>query len=105
MSRGRFSDRATAKFDSVAYREIIEAHSLPRPPTARQLLLIEMIRRGLSNREIAEQMGLSPRSVTNHIKKLKNRMQVKTRADLGPLLDRGPWVTRDRRARLERLRP
>jgi DNA-binding NarL/FixJ family response regulator len=70
------------RFDASAYREVLESHAQLRPLTARQLLLLELIRQGLSNREIAGRLAVSPATIGNAIHFLKSRLGVRQRAEL-----------------------
>jgi DNA-binding CsgD family transcriptional regulator len=74
--------RARACFDRLAYQQVLDSHAVPRPPTGRQLILLELVRRRLSNREIAECMGIAPSSVGNAIQTLKMRVRFDSRAQL-----------------------
>ena len=78
---------ATTRFDVQAYGEILESHSLPRPLTHHQLITLELIRRGLTNGEIAQQLGTKPGTVAHTIKVLTIRLHVKDRKELIALAD------------------
>jgi DNA-binding CsgD family transcriptional regulator len=73
---------AAARFDTHAYARILESQALPKPLTQHQLILLELVRRGLSNREIADRLGNSPSTNSNTIKTLKTRFRVKDRSEL-----------------------
>ncbi len=74
--------RRAARFDAGAYRQIVESHARPRPPTPQQLVLLDLIRRGLGNREIADRMGIKASTVGNNIHALKVRLRVNNRTEL-----------------------
>jgi DNA-binding CsgD family transcriptional regulator len=83
---------AVARFDVRAYREVFESHARPRPLTPRQLVLLELVSRGRRDREIADQMGISPGTVNNTIRSLRTRLRVNDRAELAqvaPAIRRG----------------
>lgn len=67
----------------------------PLDLTPRQGRILEMIAAGLRNREIAEQLGISPHTVRRHVEALLRRLNVPTRAAAAVLL-RSP-ATRPRR--------
>ena len=55
--------------------------------TSREMDVLVLVAKGLSNRDIAEQLVLSPRTVENHVATLLRRTNAETRADLGRLVD------------------
>jgi DNA-binding NarL/FixJ family response regulator len=66
----------------------------PTPPpsglTPRELDVLSLVARGLRNREIADQLGVSPRTVGTHIEHILLKMRLTTRAALaGEALERG----------------
>lgn len=53
---------------------------LELPP--QQARVVDLVLEGLSNREIAQRMGISPHTVCNHLKPVFLRYGVKSRAEL-----------------------
>ena len=53
-----------------------------RPPTARQSAVIRLVADGLSNRQIAERLGISENGVKRHLSNLFARYHVESRAAL-----------------------
>ena len=55
-----------------------------RPPalTPRQLDLIDAIKRGLSNREIAAELRISEQTVKNHLTEIYDKLNVRGRLQL-----------------------
>jgi len=74
--------RTVGRFDTRAYEEILEIHSQPRPLTPGELIVLELVRRGLGNREIACQLGITPATVSSRLQSLKRRLRVRDRAEL-----------------------
>ncbi len=50
------------------------------PLTPRQIEVLTLVARGLTNREIAAQLGLSERTVDRHVSDILTRIDVPTRA-------------------------
>jgi len=70
------------RFDTSAYQQLLEEHARQRPLAEQQLLLLDLVRQGSSNREIAQRMETTPASVKTAIQLLKTRLRVATRAEL-----------------------
>ena len=49
--------------------------------TARELEIIRLIERGLSNKEIAHELCIEIATVKNHVHKILEKLQVKTRTE------------------------
>jgi predicted ATPase/DNA-binding CsgD family transcriptional regulator len=56
------------------------AEQVPLTPRGRQVA--DFIAQGLSNKEIAEAMGISPRTVDSHVETIMTRLGVRTRAQI-----------------------
>jgi DNA-binding NarL/FixJ family response regulator len=52
------------------------------PLTSRELQVIELIRQGLTNAEIAERLGLSPWTVKRHVARVLAKTGYRRRVDL-----------------------
>jgi DNA-binding NarL/FixJ family response regulator len=79
-----FTARRVAELerDEEERQDVLASIGEPRRPTSRQLELIELICEGLSNREIADQLSLSVKTVSNRIHRLRLRLRVSARADI-----------------------
>jgi HD-GYP domain-containing protein (c-di-GMP phosphodiesterase class II) len=75
------------RLDAVAVGAVIEAAGLPRRRTAwpneltdREVEVLRVLARGLSNREIADALVLSPRTVQHHLASVYDKINLRTRA-------------------------
>jgi DNA-binding CsgD family transcriptional regulator len=62
----------------------------PLPLTAREREIAAMVREGLSNRQIAETLTMSVRTVEGHIYRACAKLGLANRSELGTLVGRGP---------------
>jgi DNA-binding NarL/FixJ family response regulator len=65
----------------------------PRPPSPRELEILEMVADGRSNAEIGARLGISENTVETHVSRLRTRYGVGTRTQLALLADRQGWLT------------
>jgi len=75
------------RIDAVAVGAVVEAAGLPRRRTAwpndltdREVEVLRMLARGLSNRAIADELVLSPRTVQHHLASVYDKIDLRTRA-------------------------
>jgi HD-GYP domain-containing protein (c-di-GMP phosphodiesterase class II) len=75
------------RLDAVAVGAVVEAAGLPRRRTAwpndltdREVDVLRVLARGLSNREIADTLVLSPRTVQHHLASVYDKIGLRTRA-------------------------
>lgn len=68
------------------------ARSGLRPPSERELEVIGLIVAGRSNEEIAAQLGIGPKTVESHLRRLFARYSVYNRTSLAMLAVRQGWI-------------
>ncbi|MEH3033060.1 MAG: response regulator transcription factor [Aeromicrobium erythreum] len=65
--------------------EFVQMSRTPNPTpaalTARELQVLRLVARGLSNREIAEELFISENTVKNHIRNMLEKLQMKSRME------------------------
>lgn len=61
---------------------ILEAEESKERLTTRETQILSMIVRGMTNAEIADQLGISPKTVDNHRTRLMAKLRVNSRAQL-----------------------
>lgn len=64
-------------------------------PSEREMDVLRLVIRGLSNREIAQQMSISPRTVQGHLANLFDKLDVTNRTEAALLALKLGWVTLD----------
>ncbi len=71
--------RVVAEFSRLASRPADPQAALPEPLTERELDVLHALARGLSNREIAEQLYITEGTVKNHVSNLLGKLEVRDR--------------------------
>ena len=64
----------------------------PRPPSDREIAVLEELHRGLTSEEIGTRLGISPRTVESHLRRLFDRYAVVSRTELAVLALREGWI-------------
>ncbi|MBG5757257.1 response regulator transcription factor [Pseudomonas aeruginosa] len=59
-----------------------EGEAILRDLTRREFEIFRLLARGLAMRQVAEQLGVSGKTVSNHVSLLKQKLQVSTQAEL-----------------------
>jgi DNA-binding CsgD family transcriptional regulator len=88
----RYRDQAAAELGRLG-------RAVPRQPRAaageglaelseRERQVAELVAEGRSNREIGEQLGLSPKTIANHLNRVFTRLGLGSRAELAALVER-----------------
>jgi DNA-binding NarL/FixJ family response regulator len=77
----------SGRLDAEAAGAVIEAAGLPRRRTTwpndltdREVDVLRVLARGLGNREIAQTLVLSPRTVQHHLASVYDKINLRTRA-------------------------
>jgi len=63
-------------------RTVSEDSEKLKPLSMRELEVLNLLKQGKSSKEIADTLGLSIRTVDNHVWKIYNKVGVNTRAEL-----------------------
>jgi DNA-binding NarL/FixJ family response regulator len=86
-ARALLADAGSGKIDPGAAAAVIEAAGLPRPQaswpcdlTDREVDVVRLCARGLTNREIAEALVVSARTVQHHLASIYDKTGRRTRA-------------------------
>jgi DNA-binding NarL/FixJ family response regulator len=86
-ARTLHEDVVAGRLDPEAAGAVVEAGGLPRRRAAwpndltdREVEVLRVLARGLSNREIAETLVLSPRTVQHHLANVYDKINLRTRA-------------------------
>ena len=64
----------------------------PRPPSDREIAVLEELLRGLTSEEIGTRLGISPRTVESHLRRLFDRYAVVSRTELAVLALCEGWI-------------
>jgi DNA-binding NarL/FixJ family response regulator len=68
------------------------ARYAPRPPSDREIAVLRELHRGLTSEEIGGRLGISPRTVESHLRRLFDRYGVVSRTELAVLALNEGWV-------------
>lgn len=68
------------------------AREAPRPPSTREVAVIEGVRDGATSDEIGARLGISARTVESHLRRLFDRYAVVSRTELAVLAIRERWI-------------
>jgi DNA-binding NarL/FixJ family response regulator len=68
------------------------ARFAPRPPSGREVEVIEAIRRGATSEEIGGRLGISTRTVESHLRRMFDRYGVVSRTELAVLAIEQGWI-------------
>ena len=86
-ARELLAEAATGRLDRDACGAVVEAAGLPRPRAAwpcdltdREVDVLRLTARGLSNRKIADELVVSPRTVETHLAHIYDKTGRRTRA-------------------------
>ncbi len=82
LPKGSTPERLIAALQAVAAGEVWTGPDSNNRITARELEVIELVVRGLSNREVARQLELSEQTVKNHNARIMDKLEVRNRVEL-----------------------
>ena len=89
----RYRDRAAQELRTLGIHRP-EGRRAPRTETSvgslskRELTIAQLVHEGLSNRQIAEQLSISVKTVENHLTNIFRRLEISSRAQLATLVER-----------------
>lgn len=79
LSRPHIANRVLHQFRELAASEDEQTSALFAPLTSREIEILDCIARGLSNKEIANELSISGQTVKNHITSILSKLQVNDR--------------------------
>jgi len=80
---GRLDGDAVGAVLSVAGHHVVRRRGGPAGLTEREIDVLRLLARGLSNKEIASQLVISPKTVGNHVEHIYGKIDASTRAAAG----------------------
>jgi HD-GYP domain-containing protein (c-di-GMP phosphodiesterase class II) len=83
VKAGRFDGDAVDAVLGAAGHRVLRRRSGPAGLTAREVEVLRDLARGLSNKEIAKHLVISPKTVGNHVEHIYLKIDVSTRAAAG----------------------
>jgi DNA-binding NarL/FixJ family response regulator len=69
-----------ARLDHLANRLAVPTTAFPRGLTAREVEVLRLVAEGLTDAQVAERLVLSPRTVSQHLRSVYNKLGVSSRA-------------------------
>jgi two-component system response regulator DesR len=74
-------------------RVLRSARRAPRPPTPREVELLSLVAEGVSNEELADRLGLRPKTIEGTLRRLFERYGCANRTQLARFAMRQGWLT------------
>ena len=68
------------------------ARYAPRPPSGREIAVLRELNKGATSEEIGARLGISPRTVESHLRRLFDRYGVVSRTELAVLSVHEGWI-------------
>jgi DNA-binding CsgD family transcriptional regulator len=89
----RYRDRATQELrrlgiHAVAARRPARAETAIGALSRRELTIARLVHQGMSNRQIADELSISVKTVENHLTNIFRRLEISSRAQLATLVER-----------------
>ncbi len=91
LSNPRVAGRVLDQFRELSQREK-ELQNFFRPLTDREMEILDCIAQGMSNKEIAYHLGISPQTVKNHISSILRKLAVNDRTQAVIYALRKGWI-------------
>ena len=83
VKAGRLDADAVQAVLGAAGHRVSRRHGGPAGLTQREVEVLRLLARGLSNKEIAERLVISPKTVANHVEHIYSKIDASTRAAAG----------------------
>lgn len=83
VKSGRFDAEAVEAVLAAAGHRVRRRREGPSGLTLREVEVLKLLARGLSNKEIAEQLTITPKTVSNHTEHIYSKLEISTRAAAG----------------------
>jgi DNA-binding NarL/FixJ family response regulator len=80
---GRLDADAVEAVLGAAGHRVSRRREGPAGLTAREVEVLRLLARGLSNKEIAERLVIAPKTVSNHVEHIYSKIQASSRAAAG----------------------
>ena len=69
--------------------------STTAPLTAREREVAALVAQGMSNRQIAQELYLSERTIENHVSKIRRKLGLNSRSQLSSWVTQRTWLSSD----------
>jgi DNA-binding NarL/FixJ family response regulator len=83
VKAGRRDAEVVAAVLGAAGHRVPRRHGGPAGLTPREVEVLRLLARGLSNKQIAERLVISPKTVANHVEHIYSKIEASTRAAAG----------------------
>jgi HD-GYP domain-containing protein (c-di-GMP phosphodiesterase class II) len=80
VKAGRYDGEAVEAVLAAAGHRVVLRHEGPAGLTAREVEVLKLLARGLTNKEIAERLFISPKTVANHVEHIYVKIEASNRA-------------------------
>jgi DNA-binding CsgD family transcriptional regulator len=80
VKAGRYDAEAVAAVLGAAGHRVPRRREGPAGLTVREVEVLRLVARGLSNKEVAERLFISPKTVANHVEHIYAKIDASTRA-------------------------
>ena len=87
ISRSEKKSEATPESKEISFAKAMDKYHI----TEREADVVRLIKKGLTNKEIASELDISVNTVNNHIANIFAKTEVRSRIDLLNLLQEASW--------------